>query len=179
MYGLINDAIKQMVIETFDQEKWVEISREAEIKETSFRPFEQYDDEITEKLVSVISEKISMEAPLLLEKFGEYWVNYAKDSEYSSILNAFATSPVELIKSLDSLHTRLEITFEQLKAPSFYVTTVSDKEILVHYSTERELPLKYFVVGLIKGIFNMFDQTCQVDIIEPKNNETAVFKVVF
>jgi len=179
MYGLINEAIKQMVIDTFDQEKWVEVSREAEIKETRFRPFEQYDDEITAKLVTVISEKISMEAPLLLEEFGKYWVNYAKDSEYSSILNAFATSPVELIKSLDSLHTRLEITFEQLKAPSFYVTTVSDKEILVHYSTERELPLKYFVVGLIKGIFHMFEQTCQINMIEPKNNETAVFKVVF
>ena len=84
-----------------------------------------------------------------------------------------------LLKSLDNLHTRLQLTFDDLDAPSFSVTEISDNEINVHYSSERELPLEFFVIGLIHGIFDMFNQSCQVEIIPALNGEKGVFKVIF
>jgi hypothetical protein len=179
MYGLVNDAVKNMVIDSFGVEKWNEICDELELDSHNFIPFEQYDDSLTSDLVGIICKKFSFEAPNLLEEFGKYWVEYAKKSEYSSILDSFATSPIELIKSLDSLHTRLELTFDQLKPPSFWITNESEHKIWVHYQTHRDMPLQYFVIGLIKGIFLMFDQECTVEIIPSSKDEKAVFEVRF
>jgi hypothetical protein len=177
MYGLVNEAVKQMVVDSFGVEKWNEVCTELNLEEPNFMPFEQYEDSLTGDLVGKICEKFSFEAPVLLEEFGKYWVTYARNSEYSSILNSFATSPIDLIKSLDSLHTRLELTFDELRPPSFWVTEKDDKKIWVHYQSHRDMPLEFFVIGLIKGIFLMFDQECSVSIIPSENGEKAVFEV--
>jgi hypothetical protein len=179
MYGMINNAIKEMVIEKSDEKTWNEVCKTAGLEVNSFQSFEQYDDESTGALVFAIAQKMELAPPALLEAFGEFWVEYATKSEYQSILESFADGPVELIESLDSLHSRLEMTFEDLNAPSFWVTKVSEKEVKVHYVTTRDMPLEYFVIGLIKGIFSMFDQTCEVKLLEPETNEKAIFQVTF
>lgn len=179
MYGMVNQAVKEMVIKTFDESTWLEICEKANLKEHSFDSFTQYDDSITTDLVGIICEKSGMEPAALLEAFGRFWVSFAQESEYKSILEGFATSPIDLIESLDSLHTRLELTFDNLMAPSFWISGKTDTSVIVHYKSRRNLGLESFVVGLIKGIFNMFDQECTVEIIEPQNNESAVFRVRF
>jgi hypothetical protein len=179
MYGMVNEAIRSMVIETFDIEFWDEVCTELDLEFKTFKSFEQYDDKVTGDLVGVISKRADLEPVKLLEEFGKYWIKYAQESEYSSILETFSTSPLELLKSLDNLHTRLQLTFDDLDAPSFSVTEISDNEINVHYSSERELPLEFFVIGLIHGIFDMFNQSCQVEIIPALNGEKGVFKVIF
>jgi hypothetical protein len=179
MYGMVNEAIRSMVVEKFNISIWEEITNEIGLSYKAFKPFEQYEDSVMGDLVAVISKKVKMEPVKLLELFGRYWINYARNSEYSSILDTFATSPIELIESLDGLHTRLQITFEDLKAPSFWVTHINDNEVHVHYRSERELPLEYFVIGLIHGIFDIFDKTCEVKIIPSPADEKAVFQVNF
>lgn len=179
MYGMVNEAIREMVIERFNISIWDEITEELNLEFKVFRPFEQYDDQVTGELIGIISKKAELDPTKLLEEFGEYWIKFALRSEYSSILEAVATSPVELIESLDSLHMRLQLTFDDLQAPSFWVTRINDNEINVHYSSQRDMPLEYFVIGLIRGIFSMFDKKCQVEMITPTNNEKGVFRVVY
>ncbi len=177
MYGMVNQAIRSMVIEKLGKQVWVDICKDANLDPIGFNSFEQYDDEVTLNLVGLICNKSQLPPPVLLEDFGKYWIDYARKSEYQAILKNFATSPVELIESLDALHSRLQLAFDNLKAPAFWVTRTGDKEVLVHYKSERDMPLKYFVLGLLKGIFAMFDQECRVDFVEPKSGETAVFQV--
>jgi hypothetical protein len=179
MYGMVNQAIKEMVLEKFDETTWDFICQRANLKLKSFAPFEQYDDAITGNLVSIISDIAKMNPTDLLEAFGEYWILYAHRSEYSSILESFATSPVELIESLDNLHSRLELMFTNLKAPSFWVEHSADREILVHYTTVRDMPLEFFVVGLLKGIFRLFKQDCKVTMLPAPEGEKGLFKVNF
>ncbi len=179
MYGMVNQAIKSMVLLKFDEPTWNEVCRKANLDHNDFAPFQQYDDAITGSLVATISEMANMNPTDLLEAFGEYWVVYARKSEYSSILESFATSPIGLIESLDSLHTRLELLFSNLSAPSFWVEHISHNEVIVHYSTIRTMPLEYFVVGLLKGVFRMFDKECEVTMLPGIEGEKAAFKVKF
>lgn len=41
------------------------------------------------------------------------------------------------------------------------------------------MPLEPFVSGLLKGIFAMFNQSCQVEILPASGKEKAIFKVNF
>jgi hypothetical protein len=179
MYGMINEAIRSMVIEKFDVIAWEEIVADCGLNYNTFKSFEQYDDSITGDLVASISKKTKVEPIIILEDFGRHWIKFASNSEYSSILDAFATSPVDLIRSLDGLHTRLQITFDNLKSPSFWVDRINDNKIIVYYSSQRELPLEFFVIGLIHGIFGLFDQVCEVKLIPSPDKEKGVFEVLF
>ena len=179
MYGMINQAIKEMVIEVFDEFTWSSICEKVELKEKNFDSFFQYDDAITTKLIGEICRKSGMESAVLLESFGMYWIKYAQKSEYSSILDGLASSPLELIDALDSLHTRLEITFDNLSAPSFWTSNKTETSVDVYYKSKRKLGLEPFVVGLLKGIFNLFNEKCEVKILQLQANEIAIFRVNF
>ena len=179
MYGMVNQAIKTMVIETTDNETWIEICETIDISTNDFDSFEQHDDQLTLNLVGAICKKINIDAPALLESFGEYWITFATKSEYKTILTSFGETPLELINALDSLHTRLELTFDNLDPPSFHTTKVSDQEVIVHYNSSRDMPLEFFVVGLLKGIFKLFKAKCHVEILDDSGSDKARFKVQF
>ena len=179
MYGMVNQAIKTMVIETVDNETWVDVCKSLNISTNDFDSFEQHSDQLTLDLVGVICKKLDIEPLALLESFGEYWIKYAMQSEYKTILVSFGETPLELINSLDSLHTRLELTFDNLDPPSFHTTKISDQEVIVHYNSNRDMPLEFFVKGLLKGIFKLFNMKCSVEILDESGGDKARFKVKY
>ena len=179
MYGMVNQAVKTMFVETVSVEAWNEICSTVGISSNDFNSFEQYDDQLTVDLVVAICQKLEIEAPVLLESFGEYWVVYASKSEYKTILSSFGDNPLDLINSLDALHTRLELTFENLDPPSFHTTIVSDHEVIVHYNSNRDMPLVFFVKGLLQGIFKHFKQECKVEVLEDSEEDKARFRIVY
>ncbi len=178
MYGMVNQAIKSMVIENHGEKMWDSVLQKIDLKILDFAPFEQYDDSVTGDLLGAISQLTNIMPIDLLESFGIYWVFYAKNSEYKSILESFADSPIGLIESLDSLHSRLQLLFSGLSAPSFWVEHNGPNEVIVHYATVRmQMPLEYFVIGLLKGIFKMFNQSCHVTLLPGDEGEKAKFVV--
>lgn len=175
---MVNDAIQKMVTETFDENTWNEICDEINYEKKSFELLQQYDDKLTLDLVLAICNKTQKEPPEILDSFGTYWVSYAFDTDYRDLLNTFATSPVELIKSLNSLHDRLEMSFKELMPPSFDIVEELQNTITVNYYSERSMPLEHFVTGLFKGIFKYFDKECEIEILEKSlGNAKATIKI--
>jgi len=179
MYGIINNTIREMVIEIKDEATWQSICNELNLEFNMFEAFQQYDDNVTLNLVLTISKALSVEVNDLLEAFGEFFVKFFKNSEYSAILKASATGPLELIESLDALHSRLELIFDDLNAPSFWSTKVKEGELIIFYNSSRDLPLEAFVIGLLKGIFKMFDYSAVVTQIDHDEEAKAIFKVIY
>lgn len=169
MYGMVNQAIKKMLESSTNPDLWTEVAEANNIPKEGFNPLSQYDDAITGNLVVSISEITGKPAPDLLEDFGVYWIQYAKTTEYAGILETFGETPVDLISSLDALHSRLKVSFEDLKPPSFWVENIGENEIIVNYYSERDMPLEYFVKGLLRGIFESFGQKCHIEMIEPSD----------
>jgi len=177
MYGMINEAIRVMVIDTFNLEFWEEVCLSVGHEQKVFENTKQYDDELTLKLVTSISSKGNIPQNDLLIAFGKFWIKYAKNSEYSSILDSFSDSPRDLIESIDNLHLKLEMIFDKLKAPKFWISNKKEGEYIIHYLSERKMGLEYFVMGLIEGIFDLYGQKSNINFVEPQNGETAVYKV--
>ncbi len=71
----------------------------------------------------------------------------------------------------------LEQTFEELKSPSFDTVEENSNKLVVNYYSDREMPLEFFVVGLFEGIFEHFDQKCNVEIIETLGQAKATFQI--
>lgn len=177
MYGMVNQAVKEMVLGSLGAEQWENICKHLNISTEDFSPFLQFDDSVTLGIVENVCNVTQMPAELILENFGVFWIEYARKSDYQIILNTFATSPYELINSLNALHERLELSFTDLNAPSFETIEQNDSSITVNYYSNRDLPLKFFVKGLFIGIFKMFNKNCEVTLLETLGDAKATFLI--
>ena len=178
MYGMVNQAIKEMVQEVLGPDSWQEVCQNINRNSDDFELFNQFDDQITLDLVTQICKTSGMRPEKLLEAFGVYWIKFAQNSDYSAILSTFATSAFDLIHSLNNLHERLELTFSNLKAPAFEVIEHNDKMMKVNYYSDRaHMPLEFFVKGLFIGIFKMFNQECKVEMIATLGSAKATFVI--
>ncbi len=168
MYGMVNQAIKRMVIDVLSEKDWADICSKVKISSEDFQVFQQYDDEVTLNLVLSVCEFTKKEPAEILESFGEYWIKYSFNTEYRDLISTFSTGPVNLIKSLNTLHDRLEISFEELTPPAFDVVSEDTNSLVINYYSERDMPLEFFVKGLFQGIFLHFDKKCNVIMLEEK-----------
>lgn len=180
MYGMVNQAAKIMVIEKLGEQTWAKIADKLTLDPNAdFDVFEQYDDKVTLETVLTISEVTGISAENILIGFGKYWVEYAQKSEYSEILKTFGTNARVLLKSLDKLHERLQLSLTNLNAPSFEVVDESDSTLIINYYSERDLPLESFVTGLFLGIFDMYKEKGNVKQIDTLGEAKATFLVEF
>lgn len=89
----------------------------------------------------------------------------------------FTQSPIQLINSLDTLHSRLELVFDNLKAPSFWIEDRTEEYVILCYKSERKLSLEHFVKGLLLGIFDIFDECASVEILDLDKFGVRRFKI--
>jgi len=161
MYGLINKAVKDFVVDRFDAETWDSIRVQAGLEDDEFISMEPYPDETTYALVGAASEVLSMSSDDVLEAFGEYWTEYTGVAGYGELMKLGGDSLAEFLSNLDVLHVRVQLAFPELRAPSFKVTESTDERIVVHYYTERS-GLAPFAKGLIQGLGRHFDTPVRV-----------------
>lgn len=168
MYGFVNKAIEEMVLNNYDQKTWDKILQKANISLTSFVCMEAYPDEVTYKIVNAASEILEMPTSTILQAFGEYWVSFAKDSGYSEMMDLSGDNLPEFLDNLDELHSRVGVIFPKLQPPSFDCEEKSDDELNLHYFSERK-GLGQMIFGLIRGLANRFNTI--VEITQVKSRE--------
>ena len=83
MYGIVNIALEQLIIEENGNEFWDMIKNKAGYEDLVFSYMESYEDDITEKLVSVASMELGITEEELLERFGTYWVIKTAQKSYA------------------------------------------------------------------------------------------------
>lgn len=74
MYGIVNKAIQDLVVDKFGTEKWEIILERSGIEQDFFISSETYDDEITFKLAIAISKEVNMDLNDVMITLGEWWV---------------------------------------------------------------------------------------------------------
>lgn len=168
MYGMINRAVKDLVVERFGAEAWERIRRKAGVNETDFLSMEQYEDATTYSLVAASSEELGVSAEEILQAFGEYWIEYTGAAGYGEIMRAAGNSLPEFLRNLDQLHTRIRFGMPELRPPSFRVSEAPDGALLLRYTSHRE-GLAPLVLGLVKGLAKRFGETAEVSLISPRS----------
>ncbi len=172
MYGIVNQAIRDLVVDQFGIEKWSEIKSLSGIQYDYFVSDESYEDNITYELVGATSEVLNVPSEHVLELFGEYWVLKTGMEKYGALMKSGGSSFIEFITNLPNFHSRIMLIYPKLSPPEFMVQKLDDKDMfLLHYYSERK-GLTSFVIGLIKGIAKIYDTEIVIEHKETEQSDT-------
>lgn len=156
MYGLVNKAVEDLIRTKFGTQTWEEILKRAGVDDIGFISMDPYPDEITYGLVKAASEILERPVDELLEAFGEHWTLYTAQEGYGDLLSISGRSFEGFLENLDSLHTRIALSFPELRPPTFDCERRGDGTLVLHYKSERD-GLAPMVRGLVRGLANMFE----------------------
>ncbi len=168
MYGMVNQAVRGLVLDNFGQEAWENIRSKADAPAT-FISMQAYDDAITYALVSAAVEVLSLPAEKILYTFGEYWVSEIATKSYAELMTKTGTDFVDFVKNLDHMHSRIKVTFPGYNPPSFRVKVVNPNLLQLDYYSERE-GLLPFVEGLMNGVGSHFDCAIEIEHVDDSEN---------
>lgn len=161
MYGLVNRAIKDLVITTTNAEVWKKIHTQAGFEEEDFQDSVLYDDEVTISLVAAASKELNVLPEQILHDFGRHWILYTGREGWASLFSLAGNSMQEFLEGLDSMHARVQIAMPEGKMPQFNVIEKPDHLILEYHSTREGLaPM---VLGLLDGLAEQFNEIWEID----------------
>lgn len=160
MYGMVNKAVQDLIVNQFGTEAWDDVRRQAGVDQ-DFVLMHQYPDEVTGRLVAAASTRLQMPPEAVLEAFGLYWIKYTAHAGYGDVLRLAGGSFISFLQNLDTMHARVGLTFPQLMPPSFQCTDITPHSVVLHYHSTRG-GLAPLVVGLVKGLGQMFRTRVQI-----------------
>ena len=162
MYGLVNQAIRDMICVNHGQEAWDRVRHRAEVKVDRFQGMEPYPDDLTHRLVMAASVELEETPDALLRAFGEFWVTYTASEGYGPLMEMAGSSLPEFLHNLDDLHARVGVNFPQLVPPSFDTEELGEGTMHLHYHSQRQ-GLAPMVIGLVEGLGDRFDTPVEVE----------------
>jgi len=152
MYGLVNKAVQNFVIEGHGEETWNLIKEKAGISEAAFVSMQTYPDNITYDIVGAASEHFSIDANDILEAFGGYWI----------LITLAGGNFPDFLRNLNNMHTHIAQSYDKLRPPSFLCEDIDESTFRLTYTSERE-GLAMFVKGLLLGLGEKFEVTLDID----------------
>ncbi len=178
MFGLVNQAIVSYVTRHHGDAALEALRSKTEGVDLNFFSMEQYPDEWSVALVKTAAEIVGERPEILLEKIGEFWIEFVLEGDYADMISIGGGSVAEFLMNLDALHARVGQAFHDLRPPSFWCTDVTSDSLLLHYSSERD-GLAPLAVGMIKGVGRMFDVEVSVTSVgsESGDDESHTFRV--
>lgn len=153
MYGLVNQAVREMVITNYGEEKW-EAIRENAGTDDVFIAMDQYPDNVTTGLVGGACAVLGAQPEQVLDAFGEFWVDFTGRA-YGELFEMAGDSFVDFLKNLNDLHTRVEQMMPDLAPPSFMITDEMPGEFKLQYHSKRD-GLHPMINGLLRGLGKRF-----------------------
>jgi len=151
MYGLVNRAIHDMVLERHGAERWEEIRTRAGVETERFLSVETYPDRVSYDLVGAASEVLGAPPAEILRAFGRYWIPWSASHGHAAMLDMAGGDLPAFLANLDALHARIQLGFPNLDPPSFRVTDAEPGRLRLHYHSKRP-GLVPFVVGILEGL---------------------------
>lgn len=170
MYGLVNQAVREMVLTHFGEEKW-EAIREKAGTDDVFIAMDQYPDEVTVGLVGGACAVLGAQPAQVLESFGEFWVDFTGRT-YGELFEMSGDSFVAFVKNLNDLHTRVEQMMPDLAPPSFIVTDERPGEFKLQYHSKRD-GLHPMILGLVRGLGKRFKTQVEITRLRGKEDGLA------
>ncbi len=163
MYGLINSAMQDMIVDKFGADQWAAIHAHSKVPEDAFLSMRSYDDALTYQLVASASEVLEAPVDTCLEMFGLYWVEEIATKSFAPLMETTGTHTIDFLNNLNALHDRISSTFTDYVPPEFQVEDTGEGSchFRVHYYSKRD-GLTAFVVGLLQGLADHFGDRLEI-----------------
>ena len=169
MYGIVNKAVKGLVVDNYNQETWEKIKEKSGVETDHFLSNEPYDDSITYDLAIAAAEVLEIPLAKVLFSLGEYWILKTGMENYGSLMEAGGDSFEEFIVNLPNFHSRIMLMFPKLEPPEFRISERKENSLNLHYYSHRPA-LQDFVIGLVHGIAKMHKAEVKVALIKGRDD---------
>lgn len=161
MYGMVNRALEEMIIERFGSSAWQRVKEQSAVDVEVFISNNGYPDEMTYKLVGAASQILEMPTDEILKAFGRHWVLQTARDGYGELLSAGGRDLPEFLRNLPAFHARVSLIFPHLRPPRFSCFDVTDDSLGLRYYSDRP-GLAPFVLGLLNGLGEVFNTPVRV-----------------
>ncbi len=176
MYGLVNKAVRDRIVDNFDEATWENIADSVGV-DHHFISMENYDDSVTFDLVGAASKILNVPAEQLLAQFGSHWIRFTATEGYGHLFTLFGDTLEEFLEGLGSdLHARVSLTMPQLKPPEFKTEKLSENCFQIHYMSHRK-GLTPMVQGLLEGLAERFNVPANVTHLRTEPDDTLTHEV--
>ncbi len=162
MYGMVNRALEDMIVERFGRASWETIRQKSGVGVEVFISNSAYPDETTFALVAAASNILDCSGDQILRDFGRHWVLKTAQEGYGELLNAGGGSLPEFLENLPSFHTRISLIFPHLRPPRFNCLEVTPGSLRLQYYSDRA-GFAPFVIGLLEGLGERFATPVRVE----------------
>lgn len=179
MYGLINQALKELVEAHSGVRVWSEICLAAGISAEDFDSLLPYEDSVTYRLVGLASEKLGLPTAEILRMFGLHWVTFTANQGYGEMMNLFGRDLRSCLRNLNRMHGHMGAMMPDLHPPRFVVEEGEPHVLTLHYYSNRE-GLGPLVVGIIEGLAEKFQERIKIrHIAKHERSDHDEFDIAF
>ncbi len=163
MYGMVNNAFRQYVIDREGEQAWNDIVAKAGLKTPEFGAMTAYDDGVTLSIVAAMVAQSGRDIGELLRDVGKSWVGFAKTTSFAGLLAMAGRDFETLVGNLNDMHAKIKVSLPTIRPPVFDCRRREDGLLEITYQSERE-GLFPFVEGILEGLADNFGE--RVDIVE-------------
>jgi hypothetical protein len=167
MYGLVNRALEELIVQKYGEEKWAEVKEKARVEVDAFISNEAYPDDVTYNLNGAAHEALGVCVPDLMHEFGALWVTKTARENYGAPLRAAGATPKEFLINLPQFHARVPLIHPKLQPHEFKCTDVGEDSLKLHHLTHRP-GLVDFAVGLLDGLAELYKTPVTVTLLKAK-----------
>ena len=180
MYGLLNAALKEFVVESYGTDAWQRIASESAPGIGEFNTLASYPDELTYSMVGCACRVTGSSFEALMFSFGEFWVPFTDSQGYGAMFEIAGESLREFLMMLDALHARVARGFPKLQPPSLRCDRIDERTLRMHYLTSRK-NLCPMIPGILSGLSKRFKTPLEVthDICARQGGPHCQFLLVF
>ena len=161
MYGMIHVAVRKMVADELGESGWAQVLKATGYGGGEFISASTYDDGVTFALVGASAAACSQDVDAFLERLGQYWIHYASEGAYKTLMAVTGADLLTFLDNLDRLHTAVQAAMPAARLPSFTVTDSGPGYVRVSYASERT-GMESFVTGLLEGLLQRFGHSGKV-----------------
>jgi hypothetical protein len=162
MYGLINAALRELIISQHGRTVWDEVAGIAAPGIPDFDQMASYPDELTTRLLQTAQQVTGVQVDAFIDELGERWVGYTDAQGYGELFDIAGDSLPDFLLSLNTLHARVGRRFSGLRPPSFRFDHLEGGSLRMHYLSERA-GLCPMIFGLMRGLSRRFRTAVTVD----------------
>lgn len=169
MYGIVNKAIEELIVEKFGEEAWEKIHAKSGIDVEFFLSNEPYDDSVTYALAVAATEVLELPLSEILIALGEFWVLNTGKKKYGALMEAGGSDLKQFLVNLPNFHNRVSLIYPKLAPPEFAVSHVTENSLNLHYHSHRP-GLKEFVRGLIQGLGKFYSTPVSINVVASRDD---------
>jgi hypothetical protein len=170
MYGLINQALKDLVLAQAGTATWRTICVSAGINAGDFEELLPYDDALTYRLVGLTADALTMTSEDILKMLGYHWVAFTAEQGYGQIMEIFGRDLRTCLRNLNHMHGHMGAMMPDLHPPRFLVEEHSPDSITLHYHSSRP-GLGPLVIGILEGLSAKFQE--KIEIVHIPTNQRS------